>query len=249
MNEYIKGKVLINKYWTDKLFSLIITANINSFTAGQFTKLGLKINNKIIKRAYSYVNSPLNKNLEFYITTVPKGKLSLLLYKLKPNDKVIVEKEAKGCLTLNNIPNCENLWMISTGTAIGPYLSILEHKIDNIERFKKIILINSVRFSKDLNYLTKILKLKEFYKDKLYIQTIVSKEYSLGSLHGRVTNLIDDNILEKNIGIQINPKNTHIMLCGNPHMVHDMQKILINKRGMLKHLKNNKGHITSENYW
>ena len=74
--------------WTDALFSLTVHAPVLPFTAGQFTKLGLEIDGERVQRAYSYVNSPDNPDLEFYLVTVPDGKLSPRLAALKPGDEV-----------------------------------------------------------------------------------------------------------------------------------------------------------------
>ncbi|MBZ2279596.1 MAG: FAD-binding oxidoreductase, partial [Buchnera aphidicola] len=127
---------------------------ISSFDAGQFTQLSLydPSTKKKITRAYSYVNAPSDKKLEFYIIRVKNGKLSNLLYNLKQNDKIFIKKKSSGFFTLNEIPSCKFLWMFATGTAIGPYLSILQEG-KNINKFKKIILIHAVRYYCDLSYL------------------------------------------------------------------------------------------------
>ncbi|WP_247646095.1 FAD-binding oxidoreductase, partial [Enterobacteriaceae endosymbiont of Donacia piscatrix] len=119
MTEWSIGKIKEIKYWKNNLFSIILKAKINNFFAGQFTKLALKINNKKIQRAYSYINSPKNKNYEFYISNINKGNLTPFLYKLKINDKIMIAKNALGNFTINNINSCKNLWMLSTGTGIG----------------------------------------------------------------------------------------------------------------------------------
>ena len=42
MADWVSGKVTKVEYWTDALFSLYVRAPVHPFTAGQFTKLGLK---------------------------------------------------------------------------------------------------------------------------------------------------------------------------------------------------------------
>ncbi len=126
MADWVTGKVTKVQNWTDALFSLTVHAPVLPFTAGQFTKLGLEIDGERVQRAYSYVNSPDNPDLEFYLVTVPDGKLSPRLAALKPGDEVQVVSEAAGFFVLDEVPHCETLWMLATGTAIGPYLSILQ---------------------------------------------------------------------------------------------------------------------------
>lgn len=250
MNPWINANVLMIKKWTNNLFSLVLNASIDPFKAGQFTKLALydiKQNQKI-QRAYSYVNSPCDKNLEIYIVRVLNGKLSNLLYLLKEGDNIFIKKKSFGFFLLDEIPNCEVLWMFATGTAIGPYCSILQEG-KNTDRFKKIILIHAVRYQNELTYLPLMEKLAKKYNGKLTIQTIVSREKDHNSLTGRIPDLLDRRILEKNVGLEINSKNSHVMLCGNPSMIKDTYFFLKNKRNMTKHLRRIQGNITMENYW
>lgn len=247
MNNFVKGKIIKNIQWTESLFSLILTAPIKPFIAGQFTKLALKIKGNIIQKAYSYVNSPNNKKLEFYLVKIKNGKFTPHLQNLKKNDSILIKKNASGFFTTEKIPNCELLWMFSTGTAIGPFLSILQSG-ENLNKFKKIILIHAVRYEKDLNYLFLINKLKKKYKEKLITQIIISRENKKNSLFGRIPNLIKNGKLEKKLNKTIHPSNSHVMLCGNPGMLKETKEIL-NEKGMKIHLKKKPGHITIEQYW
>lgn len=74
----------------------------------------------------------------FYTVTVPDGKLSPRLAALKPGDEVQVVSEAAGFFVLDEVPDCDTLWMLATGTAIGPYLSILQLGKD-LDRFKNLV--------------------------------------------------------------------------------------------------------------
>ncbi|MDU7869254.1 MAG: FAD-binding oxidoreductase, partial [Pantoea sp.] len=96
MANWVTGKVVKVQNWTDALFSLTVHAPVAPFTAGQFAKLGLDIDGERVQRAYSYVNAPGNPDLEFYLVTVPEGKLSPRLAALKPGDEVQIVSEAAG---------------------------------------------------------------------------------------------------------------------------------------------------------
>lgn len=248
MAEWVTGNIVQVKHWTNNLFSLIVHAQVCPFTAGQFVKLGLEIKGAKIQRAYSYVNAPKNENLEFYLVTVPEGKLSPSLHALKSGDSLMITKEAAGFFVLDEIPSCENLWMLATGTALGPYLSILEQG-EGLERFHQIILVHAVRFAQDLSYLQQMLELRQRYKGKLRIQTVVSREAVTGILTGRIPALIADGSLEAAVNLRLHVNNSHAMLCGNPQMVRDTQQILQDTRGMRQHFKRKPGHMTSEYYW
>lgn len=248
MADWVNGKVTQVTQWTDGLFSITVHAPIAPFTAGQFAKLALEIDGERVQRAYSYVNAPSDPNLEFYLVTVPEGKLSPRLNQLQPGSEVMVTKEAAGFFVLEEVPECDTLWMLATGTAIGPYLSMLQEGKD-LERFKNLVLVHATRFARDLSYLPLMQQLQQRYNGKLRIQTIVSREEVSGSLTGRVPALIEDGRLEAAVGLPIDAETDHVMLCGNPQMVRDTQQTLKDQRQMRKHLRRKPGHITSEQYW
>ncbi|QJC36078.1 ferredoxin--NADP(+) reductase [Enterobacteriaceae endosymbiont of Donacia cincticornis] len=250
MTEWSIGKIKDIKYWANDLFSIILKAKVNNFLAGQFTKLALIINDRKIQRAYSYINSPKNKNYEFYISNINKGNLTPYLYKLKINDEILISKNALGNFTINNIESCKNLWMFSTGTGIGPYLSILQDGIC-FQKFKKIILIHSVRYIENFNYLNLVKKIKQKYSNQLTIKIILTRNINIDHsiLYGHIPNLIKNGVLEKNLGIRIDTNDSHVMLCGNPHMIKQTRKFLEQNKNFSKNLINKKGNITYEQYW
>ncbi|MBC3212999.1 ferredoxin--NADP(+) reductase [Serratia fonticola] len=248
MAEWVNGKVAGVQHWTDGLFSITVNAPIDSFTAGQFAKLSLEIDGERVQRAYSYVNAPSDPNLEFYLVTVPEGKLSPSLHQLQPGAEVMVTKEAAGFFVLEEVPDCDTLWMLATGTAIGPYLSILQEGKD-LDRFNNLVLVHAARFARDLSYLPLMQQLQQRFNGKLRIQTVVSREEVAGSLTGRVPALLEDGRLEAAVGLTLDAETSHVMLCGNPQMVRDTQQMLKEKYQMRKHLRRKPGHITSEHYW
>ncbi|AOR62944.1 ferredoxin--NADP(+) reductase [Pectobacterium wasabiae] len=248
MAEWVTGKVIQVENWTENLFSIRVHAPADSFTAGQYGKLALEIEGEKVQRAYSYVNAPSDPTLEFYLVTVPEGKLSPHLHTLQPGSELLIVKEAAGFFVLEEIPDCETLWMLATGTGIGPYLSILQEGKD-LERFKNIVLVHAARFSRDLSYLPLMQQLQQRYHGKLHIQTVVSREEEAGSLTGRIPTLISNGTLEAAVGLPMDTATSHVMLCGNPQMVRDTQLLLKEERQMTKHLRRRPGHMTAENYW
>lgn len=245
--KWIQGEVISVKHWTESLYSIRINAPDVNFIAGQYTKISLTIDNEEISRPYSFVNSPNEDFLEFYSVSVPNGPLSTALQKLKGGDSINVSPRGNGFLILNEIPNIDNIWMLATGTAIGPYLSILNTK-DSWNKFKKVILVHAVRYEKELTYQKNISFLKEKYGDRFIYISYVSREDSKYSLKGRIPQHITNGLLENKANIKISPDNTHVMICGNPEMVKDTTTEL-KKIGLKKHRRSSPGHITTENYW
>ncbi|WP_075434187.1 ferredoxin--NADP(+) reductase [Buchnera aphidicola] len=248
MSYWLNTKIISLNKWKNGLFTLKIQAPINSFVAGQFTKLSY-INNqkKRIQRAYSFVNTPQEQILEFYILLIKEGKLTPKLYDIY-NHKIFISKNAFGFFTLSELPPKKNLWMIATGTAIGPYFSILRHE-DILKKFKKIILIYAVKYSENLNYLNVFNQLKQKYKSAITIKIILSQEKNKKYLYGRIPHLIYSGQLEERVQEPLSAEKSHVMLCGNPNMIQDTRKVLFTLKNMTKHFRRNPGHITSENYW
>jgi ferredoxin--NADP+ reductase len=235
------------RHWTDELYSLQVKADIPPFTAGQFTRLALDIDGERVARPYSFVNSPDNPVLEFYFIVVPNGPLTHELIRLQPGDTVYIASRAAGFFILSEVPDAKVLWMLSTGTAIGPFLSILGE--DAVwERFKKIVLVHAVRTAAELTHPDEINVLLEKHPEQLQMIPFVSREDTPLAIRGRVPDAIEDGRLEARTGIPLNADNSQVMICGNPAMVRDTTRVL-EARGLKKNKRRDPGHITTEQYW
>ena len=245
--KWVQGEVVDVKHWTETLYSVKVSAPNVEFIAGQYTKVSLSINDQEVARPYSFVNSPNEDILEFYSVSVPNGPLSTAMQKLKEGDNINIGPKGNGFLILNEIPITENIWMLATGTAIGPYLSILKTK-DSWTKFKKVVLVHAVRYEKELTYQDTIRDIKNQYGDRFIYISYVSREETNTSLKGRIPKDIGNGVLEKEANIPMNPNNTHVMICGNPAMLKDTT-VELKKIGLKKHRRSSPGHITTENYW
>lgn len=249
----VKGEVTGRINWTDSEFSLQVTADIAQYTAGQFTKLALYDDaGEWVRRAYSFVNSPSHelgqRVMEFLIIAVPDGQLSSRLDRLQVGDNVYVGKSPAGFMTLGEIPRyAKDLWLLSTGTAIGPFLSLLD-EMDTQQRFDNVVLVHAVRTSAELVYQDKIQQLAARYQGKLHYVPIVSRENRKATLRGRIPAFLDSGELAKVAGMPLTPERSFFYLCGNPSMVKDTSEVL-NKLGYQKHSRRSAGHFSSENYW
>lgn len=246
MSNWVEASVKDVVWWTDTLFSLIVNADVEPFKAGQFTKLSMMMDEKRIARAYSYVNAPSSPDLEFYLINVADGLLSQQLAKLKPGDKVMIESRASGFFTLDEIPASEQLFMLSTGTAIGPFLSMLEQG-DVWQQFKHITLVHGVRLNADLSYQQRIIQLQQQHAQLSYIP-VVSREQANMGLNGRITDRITDSKLFSHCQNAVTPKNAQFMICGNPDMVKDTSALLT-ELGYTRNRRREPGQITVEQYW
>ena len=246
MAQWLSGTVTANTHWTDTLFSLKVQTEAFDFIAGQFVRLALDTADGKIQRAYSLLNSPDAAELEFLISTVADGQLTPLLLQLKPGDTVQVSQPASGFFILGEIPDGKNLWLISTGTGIGPYLSMLGTETP-WQRFAAIILLHSVRHAAELVYQPLIQQFQQRYGKQLHYQPIVTREAYAGALQQRIPELLQSGSLQQACGEPLN-NNSQVMLCGNPQMITETKAVL-ESLGLKKNLRRDPGQITVEQYW
>lgn len=246
MANWIDGQVTHIKWWNDKLFSLTVSASLPSYKAGQFTKLAMTIEDKKIARAYSFVNTPSNNNLhEFLLVTVEDGLLSPPLSDLKKGDTLQIAEQASGFFTLDEVPESDTLWLLATGTAIGPFLSMLGD--DAIwQKYKHVVLVHGVRKHTDLVYQQQICDLCS--KHPLTFVPVISQEKWPDGLQGRITNAITSGELFSHVKVTPTPQNSQFMLCGNPEMVKETTQLLLDL-GFTRNRRAKPGNITVEQYW
>jgi len=246
MANWLKGVIKEKIQWNERLFSLRIAAPLNQFTAGQFVRVGLDIQGELVARPYSLVNAPDEELLEIYFNIVAEGPLTPKLAQLGKGDEVQVVDKASGFLTIGEVPEVDYLWMIATGTGIGPFLSSLKTD-EPWQRFKKVILAYSVRSVEELSYMETITLLQARHAKQFKFVPIVTREFMDGAINVRINTSIEDGSLEDQCGVSINANNSHIMMCGNSAMIKDVSELL-EARGLRKHRRREPGHITTEKY-
>ena len=241
--------------WTESLFSFRTTRDRGyRFTPGQFARLGVRSaeDGEIVWRAYSIASANYDEHLEFFSVVVPNGAFTSRLSRLKEGDEILVEKKSYGFLTTDRFEQGRDLWMLATGTGLAPFLSIL-HDFQTWESYDNLILVNSVRTQKELAYedLIQGFDNSEYYAEfahKLRYLRIVTREPVPGALRDRVTKLLTSGVLEENVGLRLDHDRSRIMLCGNPEMVEDSRKLLVD-RGFRVSRRGDPGHLAVENYW
>jgi len=251
MSTWHRTTVIENRHWTESLFSLRVEGAPLGFEAGQFVRIGLdpEPGNEAtrIARAFSFVNPPGDPVLEFYGVIVPGGQLSPRLALLRPGDTLYVAGNPAGFLVLSEVPEAEVLWLVSTGTGIAPFLSMLRTETP-WQRFRTVVLVHAVRFARERVYRELIGELLEQRKDALRYVTFVSREAAPDALAGRVPAALLDGRLETAAGVALSPERSHVMLCGNPDMLRDAQAALL-ERGLRKHRRRNPGQVSVESFW
>ncbi|MEM1037464.1 MAG: ferredoxin--NADP reductase [Pseudomonadota bacterium] len=229
----LKEKVTSVHHWTEDLFSFTTTRDqAFRFKNGHFTMIGLENETgRPTLRAYSIASANYEEKLEFFSIKVQDGPLTSRLQHLQPGDDILIRSKTSGTLIAEELLHGKRLFLISTGTGLAPFMSIIKD-FEIYEAFEEVILVHGVRFVSELayqDYITKELANDEFMgemvsKQLTYYPTVTREPYVN---EGRVTTLIQNGELTKKLNIpDLNPETDRFMLCGSPSMLVDMSKIL-----------------------
>ncbi|HSC69493.1 MAG TPA: ferredoxin--NADP reductase [Cellvibrio sp.] len=232
MSAFNTQKVLSVTHWNDSLFSFTTTRDESfRFENGQFVMIGLTVNDKPLLRAYSIASPNYEEHLEFFSIKVPNGPLTSHLQHIKVGDSILVGRKPTGTLLLSDLNPGKNLFLLSTGTGLAPFISLIQDP-ETYEKFEKVIVVHGVRKVDDLAYrdfITKDLLNNEFLGDDvkaklIYYPTVTREPFEN---QGRLTDLLENGKLLSDIGLPpLNPETDRAMLCGSPGMLDDTCKIL-----------------------
>jgi len=232
MSAFNTQKVLSVKHWNESLFSFTTTREESfRFENGQFVMIGLEQNGKPLLRAYSIASPNYEEHLEFFSIKVPNGPLTSLLQHIKEGDSILVGRKPTGTLLLADLKPGKNLFLLSTGTGLAPFISLIQDP-ETYEKFEKIILVHGVRKVDDLAYrefITEVLPNHEFLGEEvrerlIYYPTVTREDFVN---QGRLTDLLENGKLLSDIGLPpLDPKTDRAMLCGSPAMLDDTCAIL-----------------------
>jgi len=247
MTEWIKGSIVRKTHWTDNLFSLQVAADTETFEAGQYTWLGLDIDGRRIADPYSIASAPGEPLLEFFFYTRLEGELSTALARLEHGKSLWIARRAEGNFTLSRVPDAGTLWLMATGTGVAPFLSMLRTD-EPWQRFDNIVLIYAARQAADLRYREVTDLLREQYSTRFNFLPFISREKVPDTFHGHITTAIADGTLIRSTGLELNPTDSQIMLCGNPGMVREAVALL-QERGFSDNDGATGGNLSYERYW
>ena len=248
---YISETVLSVHHWNDTLFSFKTTRDPGlRFKTGQFVMIGLTVNGKPLMRAYSIVSAPYEDHLEFYSIKVQNGPLTSRLQHLQVGDTLLVSRKPTGSLIMDNLKPGKRLYLLSTGTGLAPFMSVIRDP-EFYAAFDKIILTHGVCIVSELGYhatITQELPNNEFFGEEvrqqlIYYPTVTRESFAH---QGRLTDLIDNGQLFRDIDLPtLDPREDRVMICGSPSMLKDLVQIL-EQRGFSEGTSNAPGDYVIE---
>ncbi|PUE14529.1 MULTISPECIES: ferredoxin--NADP reductase [unclassified Limnohabitans] len=232
MSAFLEERVLSVHHWTDRLFSFTTTRDPSlRFSNGHFTMIGLRLNGKPLLRAYSIASPNYEEHLEFLSIKVEEGPLTSHLQHIQVGDTIIVGKKPTGTLLIDYLTPAKRLYLLSTGTGLAPFLSIIRDP-ETYAKFESVVVVHGVRQVDELAYHDLIidhLPQHEFLGEMIgqqlrYYPTVTRETYRN---MGRVTALIESGKLFTDLALPaINPTEDRVMLCGSPGMLNDLKHML-----------------------
>ncbi len=244
-------------WWNERLLTFTTTKPENySFVAGQYARLGLSEGEDTVWRAYSMTSAPDAAELEFYGILVPNGLFTSRLKQLRPGSPILVEKQVYGFMTPDRFVDGDDLWMLATGTGIGPFISMLRDPWV-WRKFRNLVVVHGVRHADEFSYHALLDGMRQsapFPDARARLRSIETSTRDPatpaepGRLRGRITTLLESGELEAAAGLPLSVEASRIMLCGNPDMIEDTRKLL-HLRGMRPCRRALPGQFVTENYW
>jgi ferredoxin--NADP+ reductase len=232
MSALNQEQVLSVRHWTDTLFSITATRDpAFRFVNGQFTMLGIEVDGRPLLRAYSMASANYEETLEFFSIKIPDGPLTGRLRDVKEGDTLLVGRKPTGTLIQDNLLPGRRLLLLSTGTGIAPFLSIIKDP-EIYDRFETVVLAHGCRQVAELSYgeeIVKGLQQNEFFADAvrdklLYYPTVTREPFHR---RGRVTDLIETGKMFDDLGLPpLDIESDRLMMCGSPAMLADLRDAL-----------------------
>lgn len=237
------------------------------YTPGQYTTLGLFGSaprcaiaepescpippGKLIRRAYSIVSSPLNRQfLEFYLNLVPSGVLTPRLFTLKIGDRIWLSERVTGAFTFDHVPEGANVILIANGSGLAPYVSMLTTHLQFLTQ-RRVAVVHGVRHSWDLAYRSVLMAMQHLRANFTYLPVVSRPQMEPVRWSGAVGHVQDvwrEGAIERAWGLRPSPEHTHVFLCGSPDMIDDMAQILATQR-FSEDSHKQPGQVHVERYW
>lgn len=233
---YTVETVLSVKHYTDRLFHFRITRPASfRFRSGEFVMIGLpKEDGKPLLRAYSVASPFWDEALDFYSIKVADGPLTSRLQHIQPGDEVLLGRKPTGTLVLDALKPGKRLYLVSTGTGIAPFASLIRDP-ETYEKFDEVILTHTCRENAELAYGNELVAatkqdelIGEMAAEKLVHFTSVTRDD--GPIKGRVTDMINSGELFSHLGVPaLDPAVDRVMICGSEGLLKDVKQICLDR--------------------
>ena len=225
-------RVLDVRHWTGELFSFRLSRPASfRFRSGEFVMIGLMVEGRPLLRAYSVASPAWDDGLDFYSIKVADGPLTSRLQHIAPGDAVLLGRKPTGTLVLDALTPGRRLYLLSTGTGVAPFASLLRDP-ETYKKFDQVILTHTCRSVFDLAYgahLISALRDDPLVGDiapkrVAYYSSVTREDYVR---KGRITDLIATGKLFDDLALPPFDKSVdRVMICGSMAMIADTRALV-----------------------
>lgn len=233
---------------------------------------------KLVRRSYSISDRILDDDgklapagvaseLEFYIVLVPPTSdivpgLTPRLALKRPGDRLFLGSKAAGRYTLAPVESsADRVFFFATGTGEAPHNAMIRELLGR-GHTGPIVAAVTVRRMDDLGYLDRYRELERRYDNFDYLP-LATREPGIPKRY--IQNLVEDDAFSTEFGVELDPSDTHVFMCGNPAMIgcpsEDRESgaltfpkpvglvELLTRRGFTIGGRNRQGNLHFEEYW
>jgi ferredoxin/flavodoxin---NADP+ reductase len=213
------------------------------FEPGQYMTIGVVADGKLLQRPYSVASPPAtsdSEGYEFFVRHVPVVRFTTALWRLPVGQRMRMIGP-KGRFMLEPVDERTHLY-VSTGTGIAPFIAMVRETMAQ-GKARRTVLLNGVSYRDELGYRS---ELEGWQHDPAYRLTYVPtvsrandpRNAGWTGKVGRAEQVVTDTC--RDLGLK--PEETVVYICGNPDMILNVERGLI-ERGFPE------PHVKKELYW
>jgi ferredoxin--NADP+ reductase len=221
------------QHYTDALFSFTCERPAGlRFRSGEFVMIGLMAGERPLLRAYSIASPAWDDVLSFYSIKAPNGPLTSRLQNIKPGDEILIGRKPTGTLVLDALTRGRRLFLISTGTGVAPFVSLIRDP-ETYERYERVILTHTCRTDCELEFSREAVAAAQ--QDPLVgeaarpqLRHVTSLTRAEHALKGRITTLIESGAAFAALNESgFDPAHDRVMICGSAPMLRDVKALVM----------------------
>lgn len=225
------AELVSSQFLTDNTLELTFrTHELTHFEAGQFVSFFLPCGDQTIRRSYSIASSPdelvAEGLFQIAIALVPDGRASGSFSAAKvgcrlpfsgPFGQLVLPASDAG-----ELPAAGRLVLVGTGTGMAPYRSMLPQLKQLKQQGQRMELLMGVRRRDDLFYMDDFRSLVD-RGEAVGVGCCLSREDAVDPAAGEYKGYVQRRLQE----LSLQPELDCVYLCGNPDMVEDCFKRLM----------------------
>jgi ferredoxin--NADP+ reductase len=224
--KHVKGIVTERRDVTDGLWIVRVRPEQRiQFVPGQYVTIGLPTEEKLVERPYSVASAPQEPELEFFLEVVPGGKLTPHLYEIPTGGEVYIRPSAKGRFSFDDRSGNRDHFMTATVTGVAPFVSMMRDMVASEDKTgHRITILHAASISAELAYSVELGSYAKEHRWLQYVATVsrIRSDPEWSGERGRA-----EDVARKYLDAAgFAPSSTTAYLCGNPHMIRNMEGLL-----------------------